>query len=301
MADKVSKFRSAADEDAFLRSYGEVLEQHWPDVAIAEVDLPSRFGTTHVRRTGSAGGVPIVMVHPTMGGSLGLAPFVEVLAGHRTVYTPDTIGTPGRSAQTAPVSSGEELAEWLDTTMDGLGLERVHLVGYSEGGYVACLCAALTGRSDRLATVTLIEPGGAIGDIRKSTLAGIMWSGVRVMLARDKRAAMRRVGRSLNGDGAYEMPDDMLDLVLQSVTKFQQRIPRPAKLSDDQLRQITAPTHLLLGERSSLYDAAAIVDRARLLLPDVTTYIEPGGGHGFGYDDPASTMKRVLNFIDEHE
>lgn len=241
------------------------------------------------------------MIHPTMGSSLGLAPFVGYLAEHHTVYTPDTIGTPGRSTQTKPISSGEGMARWLDDTLDGLGLDRVHLIGYSEGGYIACLAAALSPRSDRFMTVTLIEPGGAIGDIRKSTMASILWSGLRVIIARDKRTAMRRVGRRLNGDGDYEMPDDLLDLVLQSVTKFHQRIPRPRKLSDEQLRNISAPTHLLLGEQSRLYDAAKINERAQRLLPDVTTHIEPGGGHGFGYERPAATMERALAFIAGHQ
>ncbi|GAA4896184.1 alpha/beta fold hydrolase [Stackebrandtia albiflava] len=67
------------------------------------------------------------------------------------------------------------------------------------------------------------------------------------------------------------------------------------------MREITVPTHLLLGGRSRLYDSHALAARADRLLPDLTTYVEPDGGHGFGYDDPESLATRVLTFIDHHD
>lgn len=300
MAEQLSGFRRPADTEVFRAQYDELLVYYWPDLPREELDVPTSFGTTRVRRTGTDDGTPIVMIHPTMGSSIGLFPFIGRLAAGHAVFTPDTIGTPGRSDQTEPVSSVDALAAWLDETLDALGLDRVHLVGYSEGGFVACLNAAFTARPQRLASLTLIEPGGAIGDLRKRTLVGIATGGIRVMFARDKRAAMRRLGHWMNGS-TVDMPDDVTDFVMFSSTKFRSRIPRPKKLPDDQLRRVTCPTMLMLGENSRLFDAQRLADRARQLLPNVTLYIEPGGGHGFGYDNPDATMDRVLAFIDSHD
>lgn len=300
MSDRVSGFRTPEDAERFLRMYDELLVRYWPDVPRDELDVPTRYGTTRVRRSGTAGGTPIVLIHPTMGASVGLAPFVGRLAERGVLYTPDTLGTPGRSRQATPVRTVEDLAAWLDQTLDALELDRVHLVGYSEGGFVACLHAAFTERAERIATLTLIEPGGALGDLRKSTLAVIATGGIRLLFARDKRAAMRRMGRWLNG-GTYELPDDMVDFVMLSATRFRYGIPRPKKLPDDQLRRITCPTHLMLGEDSRLYDAHALAERAGRLLPDLTTHIVAGGGHGFAYDDPDSAMDSLLAFIAAHD
>lgn len=300
MTNQVGTFRTPEDAAEFRRRYHDIVETYWPDIVREELDIPTRFGTTHVRRSGNAEAIPVVMIHPTMGASLSLAPFAATLAERHPVYTPDTIGAAGLSVQTEPLTSGEDLAEWLDETLDGLSLDRVHLVGYSEGGFVACLAAALSPRRDRFVTVTLIEPGGAIGDLRKSTVVAIVWSGLRVMLSRDKRAAMKRIGEWLNGSD-HQIPDDLTDLVLMSITKYRQRIPRPSKLPDDRLRGISAPVHLLLGEQSRLYDVSTITERTERLVPNLTTYIEPGGGHGFGFDQPERTMARVLAFIAEHE
>lgn len=300
MAQQLSGFKRPEDTEVFRAQYDELLAAYWPDLPREELDVPTSFGTTRVRRTGTANGTPIVMIHPTMGSSIGLFPFIARLAADRTVYTPDTIGTPGRSDQTDPVSSVEALAAWLDETLGALDLDRVHLVGYSEGGFVACIDAALTARPERLASLTLIEPGGAIGDLRKRTLFGIATGGIKIMFARDKRAAMRRLGHWMNGS-TVDMPDDVTDFVQFSSTKFRYRIPRPKRLTDDQLRRIACPTLLMLGENSRLFDARRLAERTRKLLPNLTTYIEPDGGHGFGYDNPDATMNRVLGFINEHD
>ena len=77
----------------------------------------------------------------------GRDPLVSALAEQPPVFTPDTIGTPGRSVQKAMIRSAADLAVWLDDVLDQLGLNDVHLVGYSEGGWIAGVHAALTAMS----------------------------------------------------------------------------------------------------------------------------------------------------------
>ena len=88
------------------------------------------------------------------------------LAREHAVYALDTIGTPGRSVQSKPLTTAADLASWFDDAMNELTLDGVNLVGYSEGGWIAAL-AAVHGPA-RLASVTLIEPGGAICRVRPS-------------------------------------------------------------------------------------------------------------------------------------
>ncbi|WP_066908877.1 alpha/beta fold hydrolase [Millisia brevis] len=301
MADKLADFRKPEDAEAYYRLYDRILEEHWPTIAHEEIDIPGRFGTTRVRRTGYAEGTPIVMLHPTQGGSIGLTPFIGPLAQHHCVYTPDVIGTPGRSVQTAPMQPPQDWVTWLDETLDALGLDRVHLAGYSEGGYMALLNASMTARPERLATVTLLEPGGALATMRTSSFVGMLIKMIPLMTARNaakRKERMREFSRWFNGDG-YESTDDVLDLVPLAMT-FRQTTGLPKKLSDDQLRRITMPTHLMLGDSSRLFDAHKVAGRARRLLPEVTVDIRPGG-HGFGYARPEEEMARVLAFIADHE
>jgi pimeloyl-ACP methyl ester carboxylesterase len=294
MGDRMGGFRSDEDGGRYYEFYDN-LAASWP-VPHVELDVPTRFGTTHVRRSGPETGTPFVLIHPTTGSSLGWHSLVAPLAEHHPVFTPDTIGTAGRSVQTAPVRSGADLVVWLDETLDALGLEHVHLVGYSEGGWIAGLHAATTTRRDRLATLTLIEPGGAIERIPRRTMFALIRRGMRVLRATDKRQAVRDLNRWMNGD--VELREEEIDLILLVFRTFRQRLPRPGRLADEELRRITTRTLLLLGADTRIYDPAKVAARARRLLPDVTVDVTPGAGHGLAFQFPERTLGRIIGFAD---
>ena len=79
---------------------------------------------------------------------------------------------------------------------------------------------------------------------------------------------------------------------------FRQKIPSPKRLSDDQLGRIVAPTLLLLGADTRLYDPDKVAERARRLLPDVMVEITPGAGHGLPLQYPDRITRRVLDFVE---
>jgi pimeloyl-ACP methyl ester carboxylesterase len=290
---KVSAFRSEADADAYRALYDDLAEIAWP-VPHVELDVPTRYGSTRVRRSGPVDGRSFVLLPPATGSSLAWRTFVAPLAATEAVYTPDTIGTPGRTVQTAPVTGPDDLAAWLDDVLDELGLDPVHLVGWSEGGWVAGAHAARTARPGRLASVALIDPAGAVGQIQRRVIAAMALRGLRVLRARDPYSAMRDFNRWLGGE--IEMTDAEIDLVIAALRTFRQHLPIPRRLPDDQLRQLTAPTLLMLGGATRIYDAATVADRAGRLLPDVVVDITPGAGHNL----PLQQATRVIDRIVAH-
>lgn len=295
MAGAIGGFRSPEAAQRYYRMYDDMVERHWP-MPSEEIDLPTRFGTTHVRRSGPDTGEPIVLIHSNTGSSLGWRPLIAALAKRHALYTPDTIGTAGRSVQEVPIDSAADLSTWLDDVLDGLGLDRVHLGGYSEGGWIAGVHAAHTSRSDRLATLTLIEPGGAIERIPRRTLATLVLKGMRTLAARDKHRAIRDFNRWLNGD--IEITDDEVELVLFVFKHFRQKLPNPDRLSDEQLRGIATPTLLLLAEDTMIYDPTMVAERAGRLLPDVTIDITPDAGHGLTFQYPERITSLILEFVE---
>jgi pimeloyl-ACP methyl ester carboxylesterase len=298
MGDQLSGFRSPEDASRYLERYDRFVADHWPEPH-EELDVATSFGPTHVRRTGPADAPALMLIHPTSGASLGLHPLVGPLATRHAVYTPDTIGAIGRSVQTAPIRHATDLSAWLDDVLDELGLDHVHLAGYSEGGWIAGVHAAHTRRRDRLASVTLIEPGGAIERIPRRTLAAMMVRGAAVLARRDKARAIRSFSHWLSGD--IELSDDEVELVLLAFKTFRQKLPIPGRLSDEELRAVTNPTLLLLAAESRIYDVERVAARARELLPAVTVEITPGTGHGLPLERPGQVTKRMLEFTATHE
>lgn len=303
MARRISGFRSPDAATRYHALYDELVARLWP-VARQELDVPTRFGATHVRRSGPAPGgpergepeqgVPVVLIHPTSGASFSWYRLIEPLSRNQPAYTPDTIGTAGRSVQTAPVRTARDLAVWLDDVLDALGAESVHLVGYSEGGWIAAVHAASTDRPARLASLTLIEPAGGIERVSRRMIATMIVKGARALLARDSRRAIQDFNHWLNGD--VDLTDEEIDLARTVFRGFRQVLPTPKRLTDEQLRRIAVPTLVLLGADTKLYDPERVESRARRLLPDVRVEIVPGAGHGVAFQRPHRITDRILSF-----
>lgn len=298
MTPRIGGFKTPEAAERYFEIYDAFLERHWP-VAREEMDVRTSFGQTHVRRSGPDAGTPIVLIHTNTGSSLGWHSIIQPLCEGHPVYTPDTVGTAGRSVQTKPIDSAEDLSRWLDEVLNALDLDRVHLCGYSEGGWIAGTHAAITERSDRLASLTLIEPGGAIERVPKKTTAAMIARGAGTLMARDKPQAIRDFSRWMNGD--IELSDDEIDMVLFVFRNFRQRLPTPDRLPDDRLRDIDTPTLLLLGENTILFDPHQVAERARRLIDDVTVDITPDAGHGLAYQYPERITPLILGFIDGHD
>lgn len=295
MAERIGRFNPSEAVEDYYQLYDGMVERHWP-VPAAEIDVPTRFGTTHVRRSGSESGEPMVLIHSNTGSSLGWRALIPALAERHPLFTPDTIGTAGRSVQEKPVTTAADLSLWLDDVLDALDLDRIHLGGYSEGGWIAGVHAAHTPRAARLATLTLIEPGGAIERIPRRTLAALVLRAMRTLSARDKPRAIRDFNRWMNGN--IEITDDEVELVLFVFKHFRQKLPNPDRLSDEQLRSITTPTLLLLAEDTKIYDPARVAKRARRLLPDVKIDVTPDAGHGVVFQYPDKITSSILQFVE---
>ena len=101
-------------------------------------------------------GEPLLFLHGAAGAGRWL-PFMETLSASYDVIVPEH-----------PGFGGSDTPDWLDNVgdlaffyldfIDHVGLEKVHLVGTSLGGWVAAELA--TRCSDRLRTLTLVAPAG---------------------------------------------------------------------------------------------------------------------------------------------
>jgi pimeloyl-ACP methyl ester carboxylesterase len=223
VSDGIGGFKTIKDAERYYERYDEFAARRWP-VAHDELDISTRFGVTRVRRSGPESGVPLLLIHPTTGSSVGWYPLITPLCERRPVLTPDTIGTAGRSVQTAAIRSPGDLFVWRDDVLDGLDVDRAHIIGYSEGGWIAGLHAALTDRPHRLATLTLIEPGGAIARLSQRFITNMIVRGGRALLAKDKRRAVREFSHWMNGD--VELTDDQIDCCCSPCARSASDFPR---------------------------------------------------------------------------
>ncbi|MFF3818257.1 alpha/beta fold hydrolase [Streptomyces bluensis] len=269
--------------DAGMRALPEPAATH---------DVPTRFGTARVYRFGPLGGAPLALLPGRAATSVMWRPHLPALAEHRPVYTLDLLGEPGRSTQTTPLRDAADQAAWLEATLAGLGLDGVHLVGHSFGGWLACNYAVRA--PARLASLTLLDPVNTLGRFPLGLLLRSALAALPVISHWGRPAFFRWI----NG-GAAAPPNDPVAAVIEAgMRDYQMATPMPAFITDDQLRSLTVPVLALVAGRSVMHDPQAAHARAQVQIPDVQAELWPTATHSLPSESPAETNARILRFID---
>ncbi|CAL9599612.1 putative carboxylesterase nap [Streptomyces sp. enrichment culture] len=274
MTSRTSSFVDDVARARVLAAYDRAMA-YWPGPR-EERDVPTRFGRTRVHAYGAGERTPVVLLHGQSATPAEWAPHVDALArGGRRVLAVDRVGEPGYSAQSLPIGSADDAAAWLEATLDGLGLERAHLIGHSYGGWVALQQAVLL--PERIASLTVYDPPRALAPLKPGFLLGAVAGAISGSDSFQRRWFTRLVGET--GVTAEEAEAGMR-LSLDAINGFRIRLPQPQRMSDEELRSIRVPSLVLLGGADRVMDSRRAEARARRLIPDVRTEVVPGAGHG---------------------
>ena len=193
----------------------------------------------------AGGGPPVVYLHPA--GGPAWDPFLDALAERHTVYAPDHPGT-GATARDAiqRVPSLWDLVLIYDELLDGLGLERVPLVGASFGGMVACEIAAHRRRA--ITALVLLDPIGLWRD--DAPVAQYMTmtpDELAAVLFRDPEGPAAQAALALPSD-RDERATAMADMVWAMAATGKFVWPIPDKGLARRLHRVTAPVLLIWAQ-----------------------------------------------------
>ena len=113
----VGRFANDRAREDYLRAY-DAMEHLWP-IPVERADVPTAYGSTRVRRSGSGDGMPLVLLHGLNGTSSSWHFAIEDLSRDREVIAVDVMGTAGRSIQTVPFLTDADFGEWFDDVLAG--------------------------------------------------------------------------------------------------------------------------------------------------------------------------------------
>ena len=222
----------------------------------------TRSGETHVLVIGPEDAPPAVFLpggnflNPTC-----LQWFLP-LARDRRIYAPDIVGQPGRSAQTRPSSKGDGHAFWVEDVLDGLGLERVPLVGLSYGAGVAIRAMGVV--PERISRAALVSPSAiATGPVARMLLE----VGVPMLIYRLRPTDRRllRAARPLMIE-PEEPAVRQLGAVYRDV-KLDKDLPRMA--TAEELAGFPGRVAVFASENDVFFPARSVLPRARRIFPNL--------------------------------
>lgn len=275
-----------------MDAYNRLLQSLNVPYEMRFVATPS--ATTCVICAGPADAHPVVLWHGLDASAPTWAAQINALAPKYRVYAPDVPGSMGKSAPVRFDRKGKAYGDWMADTLDALNIERAHMIGISNGGWLILKLATV--RPAKIASAILMSSAGFVG-----ARLGLIWKMLPVVaLGRflSPEAQAIRFARAMGSPVVPVAPQDLeMFTVLLGYFKYEQA---PGPLSDADLRCLTAPTYILMGEYEAAFTPAAVIRRAKAVLPNlVAADIVARVGHGMITENAEGVNQRILGFLSQ--
>ena len=285
MSVNTSIFKTPESEKQFLDVYEAVLGL-WP-VPHEPLDVPTRFGTTHINASGPENAPAMVLLPGFSANSTQWFPNIAALSSRFRAYALDTIGQPGKSVPSRTLSASNS-PEWIADVLDGLGLEKACMVGISLGGWLTLNFALRA--PERVSHIVLLDPAASFEGVS----AAFFWHSLIPIMIHPTRAGLTRYFRWMTR--GYVVNRSWGELVLGMLNTRPQPPIRATVFSDQELRCIQVPTLLLVGGRSVIYNPDRALRRATRLMPYLGAEIIPDASHALNAEKAELVNARILQF-----
>jgi pimeloyl-ACP methyl ester carboxylesterase len=290
---RVAGWKTEAGQRAYLDLYEQLLAS-WP-VTYQSRLVATRFGETHVVISGGEALPPLVLLHAGTGfGVAQWMPNIAELALEHRVYAVETVGAPGKSIHTKPVTTRADCADWLADLFDGLELTAPAIAGSSQGGWFALNLALL--KPERVGVLVLLAPAAAIAPFKFP----VGW-----FIKCGSKMPAWTAGPTFNTnfkDPSKIRPEYVALIKLHMKHyRYQQKAIIPFGFPTEELPGLQPPTLLLIGTREMVYEPRKTLERAERLIPDIEAELVPDAGHVMNMEIPHLISSRILDFLGAHK
>lgn len=289
---KVYKNKKAKEH--ILSTYDMLLEQ-W-GLAYEERMIENTFGQTHVIVCGKTDGEPIVMFHG-VGDDSALMWFynAKALGENYRIYAIDTIGGPGKSIPGVGYSQTFDDIAWLDSILNALRLEQVHMIGTSHGGYLAM--RYLVSRPDKVMKVIGISSVPSSGN-----KSGSMKLMMKIFLPEalfPKKENVAKLLQKLSGKNSAAFTDNELIMthyqwLLKGFRNQAMMYHKVTGFTANDLQVINQRAYLLLGELDPFeqYGGEQFVKESKL-----NAHFYEDAGHGLNHERAEDVNSLILDIL----
>lgn len=288
----ISPYKSEAGKDLIVQSYQNLLGQ-W-QVPVQEVDIPSRFGVTHVVVAGAAERPPLLLFHGVGDNSALMWVYnIQALARHFYVIAIDTMGGPGKSVPNETYKKSFDAAVWIDEIMAWFKLEAVHVAGVSNGAYLASYYTITNPAKVR-------KMVGMAGGIKTNMLRMAMVFLPEALLPASEKTT-RKLLRKLCAPSTSAVFEDNPEIMthwtylLKYFNNRTMMYHKYRRFTKEELSILKEKAVFLIGEYDKLsYYPSAIQS---LQLHQIPYMIVPDAGHGINHEQSDRVNELITDFL----
>lgn len=265
-----SIFKNEAAKERMEDWYGQFLKR--AGIPTESKNVSTSYGVNHVLTAGDPSGPPLVCLHSMMTGSAHLLSEIALLAENFYLIAPDL---PGQSVKGLSVHlpyKDNSHAKWLEEILEGLGLQKVHLLGVSLGGFVARQFASE--HPGRVLSLTLIVPAGIV---QGSLVKGFTKMALPMMRykARPSEKNLKRLVENL----ITTWDDDWAHYLGDAFNDFRPNLKIPPLASGQELQRLTMPCLVMGAEEDISFPGRELIARVKEQIPHVQTELLKNSRH----------------------
>lgn len=286
-------FANNSAKGEFLEAY-KLQEGEWP-VPFENVEIPTTYGKTHVKISGSENAPAMVLMHGFNATSLSWQYLVSDLSKNHRIFAIDNINDFGLSVNSKKIRGAPCYVNWLNEVLEKLQLSQVILLGMSYGSWVSAQFALA--HPQKVSKLILLSPAATIHKVKLE----FMFRGT-LLIFPVKYFALSLckwlfIGLNSTPDGQQtirEMSNRLYDAYRWH--KFRPMVP-PTVLNEQELASFVMPVLIVVGQNERVYDAKSAVARAAKNIKNVATKIVAGCAHDLPLAKPKEVAIEIERFL----
>ena len=245
------------------------LSTPWKDVYI-----DTSFGKTHIIETGNMSGEPLLFFHGGNSTSAYTLLTLDFIMADFHIYAVDTIGHPGKSAETSLSHKNYDYGKWAGEVIDKLGFESMCLFGGSFGaGIIAktmCVCP------DKVKKSVIYVPSG-IKNAPAIKSCKMMIPMIKYWIT-GKDEWLKKVFLPL-AITEENITEDIYETAKLSISYSKVKAGMPSDVDEALMKKCNAPTLVMAAENDCLFPGKGVIERAERIISNCETYLLKGRGH----------------------
>ncbi len=259
-------------------------------VPYKDVYVNTSFGRTHLIETGNPDGEPLLIFH---GGNATTAYnllYCDFLIKDFHIYAVDTIGHPGKSAETSLSAFNYDYGKWTGEVIEALRFDRISLFGGSFGaGIIAKTMCVVPNRIKR---VVIYIPSGIKNALQIKNVQMMFPMIMYWITGKDKWLKKTMMPMAITEDN---ISDDLYETAKLSIDHVRVKTAMPTNVSASKMRRCKAPTLVMGAEKDCLFPGRGVLRRAKKIIPNCKTYLLRGRGHMHKLTE--KEKKLIANFL----
>ncbi len=281
-------YKSKEGKEKIIKLYDSQLARlktPWKDVYV-----DTTFGKTHIIETGNLLGEPLLVFH---GGNATTAYNLlacDFIMKDFHIYAVDMVGHPGKSAEISLPAKGYDYGRWVSEVIDGLKYDKISLFGGSFGaGVIAktmCVCP------DKVKRVVLYVPSGIKNApaIKSASMMNPMMA--YWITGKDKWLKRIMLPMAITEENITK---DIYETAKLSIDYVRVKTGMPSNVDGELMKKCSAPTLVMAAEKDCLFPGKGVINRAKDIIPNCTTYLLEGRGHMNFLTDEEKKM--IVDFL----